>query len=332
MASRPKALGNELSLVRLIGRLAARVPARDVVVGIGDDAAVLRLAGFQARLILSTDMMIEGSHFLRNLHPPRAVGYKALARALSDLAAMGAKPVACLLSLALPKDLDRRWLLEFLRGFTRASARWNVPLVGGDLGGAEQVMCDVVVVGQASPRHLLTRAGARPGDWIVVSGSLGGAALGLESRRGPAWKRHLYPEPRLQLGIALRPRLGARAAIDISDGLLIDLHRLCLASGVSAELSQHPPRFAGANLKQVLSGGEDYELLFAVPPNRRVPAQLCGVPLTVIGRFERGRPGRIRLLGRELEPAGWDHFGSVLATSTDAELGGFATGRSEVGQ
>jgi thiamine-monophosphate kinase len=153
----------------------------------------------------------------------------------------------------------------------------------------------------------LRRDGARTGDVIYVSGRLGGSALGLETQRGEAWKRHLRPQPRLELGRYLRQKLHATAAMDLSDGLSLDLHRLCLASAVAAEIEE-PPRFRGASLEQALHGGEDYELLFTLGPRVRPPAQFDGLPLTRIGVVCKGRAGEVRLQGRPLKPLGYDHF------------------------
>jgi thiamine-monophosphate kinase len=164
------------------------------------------------------------------------------------------------------------------------------------------MVCGAVPRGTA-----LRRDGARPADEIYVSGVLGGAALGLESGKGKARQRHLRPEPRLVLGAFLREKLRASAAIDLSDGLSLDLRRLCLASRVSAAIVM-PPRFPGATPEQALDGGEDYELLFTLRPGARVPAQFQGLPLTKIGTITRGEPGEVRLNGEPLAPRGYDHF------------------------
>ena len=153
----------------------------------------------------------------------------------------------------------------------------------------------------------LLRSGARPGREIYVSGTLGGSALGLAARKGKSKKRPLNPEPRLALGRFLREKLHATAAMDISDGLSLDLHRLCLASNVSAAIGQ-PPRFPGATPEQALHGGEEYELLFCVRQGTRVPAKLDALPLTRIGVITAGAPGEVRLEGKPLEPKGYDHF------------------------
>jgi thiamine-monophosphate kinase len=162
--------------------------------------------------------------------------------------------------------------------------------------------CGAVPRGQA-----LRRDGARPGDAIYVSGALGGSALGLATRRGRAWRRHLRPQPRLALGRFLRVRLAATAAIDLSDGLSLDLRRLSLASQLSAEIAA-PPRFPGATLEQALDGGEDYELLFTAPPGVRVPAAFEGLPLTRLGEMRPGKPGAVFLNGAPLPALGYDHL------------------------
>jgi thiamine-monophosphate kinase len=153
----------------------------------------------------------------------------------------------------------------------------------------------------------LRRDGARPGDGIFVSGKLGASALGLATRRGTAWTRHLRPEPRIELGRYLRDTLRATACMDLSDGLSLDLHRLCLASRVAAEIAE-PPRFPGATREHALHGGEDYELLFTLGRDTKVPDAFGDVPLTRIGTIRKGRAGIVRLAGRRLQPLGYDHF------------------------
>jgi thiamine-monophosphate kinase len=178
-------------------------------------------------------------------------------------------------------------------------------LAGGDLSHAAVFVADITVCGFAPTGKALRRSTARPGDHIYVSGELGGSALGLATNKGAAWKRHLRPEPRLALGRYLRGR--ASAAMDITDGLALDLHRLCLASNVSADIVA-PPIFRGASLEQALYGGEDYELLFTTRPNRRVPPSFGGVPITRIGLLRRKNPGSILLDGNDLVIKGYDHF------------------------
>ena len=278
-----------------------------VVVGIGDDCAIFRPPGANEDLLFTTDLLIEGVHFERATHPPAGVGHKALARGLSDIAAMGGDPLFCLVSLALPGWAGDAWVDRFYAGLLKLAAQAGAVLAGGDLARAERATCDIVVAGSVPRGCALRRKGARAGDEIYVSGRLGGSALGLATLRGLAWKRHTHPEPRLALGQYLRKKLGATAAMDLSDGLSLDLRRLALASKVAAAIDP-PPIFPGATLEQALHGGEDYELLFTVPAGTRVPARFESLPLTRIGVIERGPPGRVLLSGQPLAALGYDHF------------------------
>jgi thiamine-monophosphate kinase len=298
-------LTEESILEWLRGRIA--IPrGSGVILGIGDDCATFRPRGEKEDFLITTDLLIEGVHFERATHAPAAVGHKALARGLSDIAAMGGAPRFCLVSLALPDSAGRAWVNRFYAGLLKLAKRTGTVLVGGDLARAERVMCDIVVVGSVPRGSALRRDGARAGDSIYVSGRLGGSALGLETRRGRAWKRHLSPEPRLALGEYLR-EIGATAAMDLSDGLSLDLRRLARASGVCAEIEM-PPVFPEATREQALHGGEDYELLFTVTARTCVPARYNGQALTCIGRMRRGPAGQVRLDGRPLAALGYDHF------------------------
>jgi len=314
--------------------LRQRFPRGDAVrVGIGDDAAVLRLPGGRD-LVVTTDLLIEGQHFLREAHPPRAVGWKALARSLSDCAAMGARPRWALVALAFPRATASKWVKEFFEGIGLLARRFDVSVAGGDLSIAAQIVADVQVIGEVRRGRALLRSGARPGDLLFVSGTLGLAGLGLACLRGrvasvrPRVKRALrvqfFPQPRLELARALRSRAAPTAMIDLSDGLSTDLNHICEASGVGARLYQEKipavnlpaplaRRLQTTGLQLALNAGEDYELLFTVPRARapRLPRKLAGVPLTPIGEITRER--RLVLVdavGRErlLPPRGWDPF------------------------
>jgi len=162
-------------------------------------------------------------------------------------------------------------------------------------------MCDIVVCGAVPRGQALRRDGARAGDGIYVSGELGGAALRLTR------SKHRRTEPRIALGQWVRKRIGATAAMDLSDGLSLDLHRLCVASGLCAEI-ETPPVFAGASIEQALHGGEDYELLFTVPPRARMPREFEGLRLTRIGVMRRGKTGLVEWNGAPLEPKCYDHL------------------------
>jgi thiamine-monophosphate kinase len=332
----------------IIGRLAQEIPSRmgarpgaDVALGIGDDAAVVR-ARRGRDWVVSTDAFVEGHHFLTRIHPPFPVGFKALARAVSDLAAMGAAPRYFLLTLALPAGRAGRWLDAFARGMAQAARRFGMRLIGGDVTRHERVAAVLTVIGEARRGRALTRSGARPGDAVYVSGRLGGAQAGLEIllREGSSalarhadsdsLARHLYPEPRLALGAWLASNQLASAAMDISDGLSTDLARLCAASGVGALVHAAALPIAGderpgtrrrdasreraSQLHRALHGGEDYELLFTVAHRklRRVPSEFRGVPITRIGEVIARRGGVLLESAdgrREALPArGWDHF------------------------
>jgi thiamine-monophosphate kinase len=319
-------------------------------VGIGDDAALVEPRR-GCEIILTTDLSIEGVHFLPQVHPARAVGHRALARSLSDVAAMGGTPRYALISLAISRQTTQAWLKEFYSGVFALARRFAVTVVGGDtalVNGATTV--DVTVVGEVMKGKALLRSGARPGDQLFVSGQLGLSALGLrsilggqelagKSSRKPALspgklsgalRAHLYPQPRCGLGLFLSEKRLASALIDLSDGLSTDLTRLCAASQVGARLvaEQIPvPTLASrgkfshdAALSLALNGGEDYELLFSVPPNKisRLPAAFLGVPLHHIGEVRIGRKILVSLPeGKDfpLRPAGYDHFRKLSRNS-----------------
>jgi thiamine-monophosphate kinase len=308
----------EEAIIEQIQKAAREVASAHVRLGIGDDTAVLRAPRSGAEILLTTDQIVENTHFVRGQHSERALGYKTLARGVSDIAAMGGAPLCFLLSLCLPEWARGSWLKQYLQGMFQMSRAKKIPCVGGDVARGECFCAGVTVVGTVDRGKALRRSGARPGDRLFVSGSLGGSALGLSrllaggSTRSAAVRRHLFPEPRLELGRMLG-RLRASAAIDLSDGLSMDLARLARASGVAAEIdAQAVPVFAGASLEQALHGGEEYELLFAVRPAVRVPAAVGGVRLSCIGRIRKGR-GVVLKTSRGMEkltPEGFQHFGS----------------------
>jgi thiamine-monophosphate kinase len=310
----------ELEIIRKIEKLAGRIRRPWVRLGIGDDAAAVQVpTGHQ--ILLTTDQVIEKTHFTKDTHPPGALGHKILARGLSDIAAMGGRPLCCLLSLQMPGWATGAWLSAFLSQLLRLSKNSDTPLVGGDVARGRLLAAVITVAGSAPPGDILTRGGARPGDIVYVSGRLGGSAAGLEkllsrsasaaTLRDGAVRRHLWPEPRLSLGRTLR-KLGATAAMDLSDGLAMDLTRLTKASGAGAEIEAALiPLFPGASLKQALHGGEEYELLFTLPPLLRPPASFEKIPLTLIGRIRR-QPGVALRSGsrvEKLKPEGFQHFG-----------------------
>lgn len=254
--------------------------------GIGDDCAILR-PGANEDLVFTSDLLIEGRHFTREIYSPTDIGHRAIARSLSDLAAMGAEPIFCLVSLAVPAALTGSWLDRFYKGLLALAARYKCTLAGGDLSRFDHIIADVTCCGHVPRGKALLRSAAEPGDSIYVTGAI-----------GKDWRRVRRPEPRIEAGLALR-RLGVRAAMDLSDGLSLDLRRLCLESKVSAEITADLP-------EQAVHGGEDYELLFTA--SRRIPRSVASLPITNIGIITAGRPGRIRFNGRPLVPKGYDHF------------------------
>lgn len=293
-----------LDRVRRKAGASAWVSRSRLRLGMGDDCAIY-LPEPREELLFTTDLLIENVHFRRHTHGARDIGYKALARGLSDLAAMGAVPRFCLLSLAVPDWAKPRYIDDIFTGLLKLAVQTDCPLAGGDLAVSPLLVCDIMACGSAPRGSALRRDGARPGDSIWVSGRLGGSALGLQTDRGAARRRHLRPEPRLALGQFLRGKAGA--AMDLSDGLSLDLARLCQASRVAAEIVA-PPLYRGATLEQGLHGGEDYELLFTVPRRVKIPASFERLPLTRVGEIVAGPAGAVFLDGKTLPPRGFDHF------------------------
>ena len=308
----------ELELIRRI-RSAARQRGDRPGRGIGDDCAVLPIPRGHEMLV-TTDFSLEGIHFRREWHPPDSIGHRCLARGLSDIAAMGGTPRAVFLSLAMPADLPQKWVDEFLGGLLKLAKRYNVQLAGGDTAQSSNgILADIVVVGSVPSRKALLRSGARVGDILYVTGTLGESVATLQDlRRGKKFwpitqPRHYYPDPRLAVGRYLREKKLATAMIDTSDGLSTDLRHLCDESGVGANVDAASlPTIPGDNgLQYALHGGEDYELLFTAPPGRRVPSKIAGVPISPIGSITRGRKITLRTLGgrsQPLLPGGWQHF------------------------
>ena len=299
-----------------------------VVLGVGDDCALLQpTPGHQ--LAVSTDMLVEGRHFFAGAEP-EALGHKALAVNLSDLAAMGARPLGFTLALALPAA-DETWLAPFARGLFALADAHHCPLVGGDTTRGPLTL-SLTVFGEVRPGRALRRDAARAGDELWLSGRTGEARLALALRRGEPWARGDLaavqdrmdrPTPRLALGQALAATEGVRAALDLSDGLLGDLGHILQASGLGAEVDADALPVAPAlsaldaehRLDCLLAGGDDYELLFTADPSAHAAVLAAGagagVAVTRIGRL-RAAPGW-RVLdaqGRDLaiRTRGFDHF------------------------
>mgnify|MGYP000017643800 CR=1 FL=1 len=289
---------NELALIRAIRRHAGAPPSKGVLLGIGDDCAILRPPR-GCDLLVTTDFLIEDLHFVRARQTGAEIGWKALARGLSDIAAMGGEPQAAFFSLAAAPWVCGHFIADFYKGARKLAEQFQVSIAGGDLSVAPKLVCDVTVVGAVPRGKALRRSGARPGDIIAVSGPLGrAAAANYIERPGPM--------PRFDAGRALR-KAGATACMDLSDGLAMDLHRLALESGVSARLDGVLPSAPGATLDHALFGGEDYELLATLPSSARLPAGF-----TRIGEIVKGKPGKVTFGGAPLRPAGWDPLKSKM--------------------
>ena len=308
-------------------------PAPHTLLGVGDDAALIRPSRGQV-LAVATDMLVGGRHFFMDADPA-AVGHKALAVNLSDMAAMGASPRWATLAISLP-DADERWVAAMAGGFMVLARRHGVDLAGGDTTRGPLNLC-VQIIGEVPARRALRRDAAQPGDDVWLSGTLGDAALAVAARRGrlrlspaqlkAAQRRLDWPLPRVALGLALRGV--ARAAIDVSDGLLADLGHICERSGVAAVVSlQRLPlsplmkrcRERAAGIAALLGGGDDYELCFTAAPSRRAAVERAAAqartPVTRIGCVIRAPAGACAVavvdgdgLPLALPRKGFDHFG-----------------------
>jgi len=308
----------------LLARIRERLPAAGarIHLGSGDDAAISVPGGATAT---SVDALVDGVHFRRDRASLGQIGHKALATALSDLAAMGAEAGEAYVALGVPPDLDEEGCLELLGGMAALAERTGTSLAGGDLSRAAQLFLAIAVVGHASgPDEFVARAGARPGDALVLTGELGGAAAGLVPGATPALvARQLEPQPRLAAGRALA-HAGATAMIDVSDGLGGDAAHVAEASGVALHIeADRIPRAAGVDEVaasagsdpwQLVLGGEDYELLASIPPERLAEAEQAvreeeGTSLTRIGEVAAGSGVEIRLPGgRLLAAEGFDQL------------------------
>ncbi|RCV54038.1 thiamine-phosphate kinase [Marinitenerispora sediminis] len=307
----------------LIARVTAKFPqTENVIIGPGDDAAVVRAA--DGRVVATTDLLVEGRHFRRDWSSARDVGHKAAAQNLADVAAMGARPTALLVGLAAPPDLPTAWTDELSEGLSAECALAGAAVVGGDVVRADTVTLAITALGDLGGRAAVRRDGARPGDLVAVNGTLGRSAAGLALLRagadGPAecLAAHRRPRPPYPEG----PRaadLGATAMLDVSDGLVQDLGHVAAASGVAIALREEalpadpvleeavrvlaglgaaPPRAAAF----MLAGGEDHAMAAAFPAGTRLPAGW-----TEIGAVTEG--DGVTVDGAVPPRGGWDHFG-----------------------
>ena len=279
-------------------------------------------------MLVTTDLSLEGVHFRREWQSPECIGHRCLARGLSDIAAMGGRPVAAFLSLAVPAKLPQTWVDRFFSGLLRLAKQHEVSLAGGDTAQSTAgIVADIIVVGSVKRGQTLLRSGARAGDQIYVTGELGESAAVLHLlSSGAVKKSDVLPQPRVAVGEWLARKRVASAAIDISDGLSTDLAHICEESEVGAIIAadtipihpsarklkteRRPSSRSDIALDLALHGGEDYELLFAAAKSKRVPNQIAGVKITRIGEIVRGT--KLRLIRKDkperLVPRGWEHF------------------------
>ena len=318
----------EKKLIQQIRRSARG--GKSVVIGIGDDCAVLRVPPGH-ELLVTTDFTLEKVHFRRDWHRPELVGRRCLTRGLSDIAAMGGEPRAAFLSLAVPSDVPQKWVRRFLKGLLDLAAEFKLPLAGGDTAqsaGGGGIQADIVVVGSVPKGKAVLRSGAKAGEGIYVTGELGGSAAELARLAeatpvGAESLRHIWrfsgqsrPQARVAAGQWLRQHRVASAMIDLSDGLSTDLEHICQESHVGAEIEAEaiPRAQAGPGKKRValelaLHGGDDYELLFTSAAV--VPSHIAGARVTRIGHTTPS--AGMRLIGpdgkkRPLHAGGWEHF------------------------
>jgi thiamine-monophosphate kinase len=319
-------LGERALVARITARLA--MPSW-VIVGPGDDAAVI-VPERGAFDVLTTDALVDGVHFDRRFVPPDAIGHRALAVNLSDLAAMGAEPRAALLSLVLPPSMEVADVDVMLDGLLALAADHRVAVIGGNVTRTPgPLTIDVTAIGSVRPRRALTRTGARPGDDVYVTGSLGGAAIGLRTLErgtaGPGTDRYLRPHPRVRAGMILGRTRAASSCMDLSDGLADGVRQIADASGVGISIDSAAiplgegvadwhAREGGDPIDTALSGGDDYELLFTVRPAQRgrfrgARRQFSDLPVTKIGVVTKARDVHIRD-GERVRPLppGYEHF------------------------
>jgi len=334
---------SDLGEFGLIGRIARFLPSpsSDVLVGIGDDVAVLRTSGEEV-LLATCDAQVENVHFIRDRIAPYQLGRKTIAINVSDIAAMGGTPAWALVSLALPPDIDVSFVDGLYAGMQEQIGLAGAAIVGGNLSRTQsELVIDLCLLGRADPSRILLRSGARAGDLILVTGVLGDSRAGLEivlrpelpvseDARKRLSERHLTPQPRLAEGQALARCGKVHAMVDVSDGLAADMGHICDASGVGAEIheSELPisaacrdaALLAGVDASHwALQGGEDYELLFTAAPGdageiRKMLEEETGTRCSVVGKIV-GEATGVQIVGSGGEkiaggsgPGGWDHF------------------------
>lgn len=305
----------EFGLIEHIARRFSDLPTNGFE-GIGDDCAVLSIGGGES-LVFTADLLVEGIHFLRSAATPREVGHKALAVNLSDVAAMGARPVATLLSVALPPDATGAWIEEFMEGYHALSEQFGVALVGGDTTASKNgITINVTAIGRAADTHIKRRSTAHPGDTLLVAGLLGESGAGLQDILAgdtdtPFAAIHRNPQPQVAEGIWLGARAEVHAMMDLSDGLASDIRHIMERSGMGVEIDiERIP--SPVDTKTAVCAGEDYKLLLTAEP--AATEQLCnefrtqfGTQLYPIGRIT-ATAELIWLRGGKPDPIDWQGF------------------------
>lgn len=330
---------NEFSLIRKISQ---KIPtnSNDIIKGIGDDSAVIKIAK-NKYLLATCDTQVEGVHFLPKIAKPEQVGQKAIAVNVSDIAAMGGKPTFCLVSLIIPQKTSVNYIDRLYNGIILGCKNYSVQIVGGNISRGKEIVIDIFMLGEVKPNQLLLRSKAKPGDKILVTGTLGEAGAGLELLLNPKLSvkkkvstklisRQLTPKARLlESGVIAKTRM-ATSMIDISDGLESDVSHLCEQSKVGIKLYEDLLPISDSvfsvaklinksSLELALEGGEDYELLFTTPPDFvaeviKAVKQKTGTKVSIVGEILSRKEGRWLILkdGRKvpLKAGGWDHFRS----------------------
>lgn len=326
---------NELEFIQSIAAAQSAHTQADILLGMGDDCAVLRKGNGRV-LLLSMDTLVEGVHFDRGFHPPELLGHKVIDVNASDIAAMGGRPGQVLFAAGLPPGFDREWIRAFNQGLLQACSEYGCALIGGDtVASPGGYSFTITIIGEMEEAAVLYRSGAQAGDLVFVSGELGLAAGGLALLKAgiahpdlaPLRARHLHPEARVELGMRLAASGLVHAMMDSSDGLATDLAHICTASGLGAQIFpekiapaaalQRAAALTGADaLDWALCGGEDFELLFTAAPQAEPVLQElardCSLPIRAIGVMDRGQGVRLAAGDgrpeRVLSYQGYDHF------------------------
>lgn len=299
----------KLTEPNLIEKISKLFPIKrpDVIKGVGDDCAVIK-SSYSKYLLYTCDSQVEDVHFTRSVITPEQLGIKSVAVALSDIAAMGGKPLYILLSLFLPKNFNG--IDQLNKGIAKAAKHYEVQVIGGNISKSEKLIIDVFVIGEVERKKLILRNGAKPGDVVFVTGALGNAASLLSQ------KKYFEPRARIREG-SIIASLGATAMIDISDGLSTDLSHICDESSVGVEIFEEKILRGKNSFEQALNGGEDYELCFTAPKKlaRKIIERVqkeTGTKVTIIGKITKKEKGRWIVFPNrrknKLEPKGWDHL------------------------